>query len=127
MVEMEGSKPIYIQIAEWLENQMLSGYFQPHDKVHSQYTLADLFNINPATAAKGLNMLHDEHILYNKRGLGKFVTGDAVAIIRKKRKNDTLKRMLRDVVTEATHLQMDDAELMEMLRDAIHERGEDQA
>ncbi|TMN21173.1 GntR family transcriptional regulator [Lentibacillus cibarius] len=125
MVEMEGSKPIYTQIAEWLENQILNGHFQPHDKVHSQYTLADMFNINPATAAKGLNMLYDEQVLYNKRGLGKFVTDDAVSTIREKRKNDTLTRMLRDVVTEATHLRIDDEELMDMLKHMIDEqRGE---
>ncbi len=86
MFEMDGAKPIYIQIAEWLENQILNGYFRPHDKVHSQYTLADMFNINPATAAKGLNVLYDEQILYNKRGLGKFVTDAAVTTILEKEK-----------------------------------------
>ncbi|MFD2761845.1 GntR family transcriptional regulator [Lentibacillus juripiscarius] len=126
MFEMDGAKPIYIQIAEWLENQILNGYFRPHDKVHSQYTLADMFNINPATAAKGLNVLYDEQILYNKRGLGKFVTDAAVTTILEKRKNDTLKRMLRDVVIEARHLHIEDEELLAMLKTTIDEQKGDQ-
>ncbi|WP_217587227.1 GntR family transcriptional regulator [Lentibacillus saliphilus] len=125
MVDINGSKPIYIQIAEWVENEILRGHFKPNDKVHSQYTLADMFNINPATAAKGLNVLHDDRIVYNKRGLGKFVTDDAKAIILEKRKNETLKRLLRDVVIEANHLQIDEQELRDMLEDVIRDhKGE---
>ncbi|MUV38306.1 HTH-type transcriptional repressor YtrA [Lentibacillus sp. JNUCC-1] len=125
MLDMNGTKPIYIQIAEWIENEILNGQFKPHDKVHSQYTLADMFNINPATAAKGLNMLFEEDILYNKRGLGKFVTDQARDRVLEKRKNETLKRMLREVVSEAQHLQIDHKELIDMLQETIDDfKGE---
>ena len=79
--------PIYIQIAEWLENEILIGNFKANEKVHSQYTLAELFQINPATAAKGLTVLGEQAILYDRRGLGKFVAEDAIPIIKQKRKD----------------------------------------
>jgi len=47
----------------------LNENFKPDEKVHSQYKPADMFNINPVTAAKGLTLLFDENFLYNKRGL----------------------------------------------------------
>ncbi|MDY0410293.1 GntR family transcriptional regulator [Paracerasibacillus soli] len=72
-LDVDSIKPIYIQIAEWIENKILEGTFQQDEKVFSQYQLAEKFNINPATAAKGLHMLSEEDILYTKRGLGKFV------------------------------------------------------
>lgn len=72
------TKPIYIQMSEWIEMGIINGSFHAGEKVHSQYTLADMFTINPATAAKGLNILSDQNILFNKRGLGKFVSDNPV-------------------------------------------------
>ncbi|KYD22648.1 MAG: GntR family transcriptional regulator [Caldibacillus debilis] len=120
----DGLKPIYIQIAEWLENEILAGNFTADQKVYSQYQLAEMFNINPATAAKGLNILADEQILYKKRGLGMFVTTDAKEKILKKRKNRTLKRLVQEVVAEAKTLGVDVEELFAMIKKAYEEREE---
>lgn len=116
ILNTDGTKPIYIQIAEWLEMQILNGHFQVDEKVYSQYKLAEIFNINPATAAKGLNVLFDENIVYNKRGLGKFVTSNAKAIITEKRRNQTLKGLMREIVLEARLLQITDEELMKLFQ-----------
>ncbi|MFD1363598.1 GntR family transcriptional regulator [Lentibacillus salinarum] len=125
MINTDGTKPIYIQISEWIENEILNENFKPDERVHSQYKLADLFNINPATAAKGLTLLSEEKILYNKRGLGKFVAHDAKAIISDKRKNQTLKRLIQEVVVEAERLHVDEQELMELIRTTVNERKGD--
>jgi GntR family transcriptional regulator len=68
-LETDGIKPIYVQIAEWLETEILSGNIREDERIYSQYQLADMFNINPATAARGLNILADEKVLYKKEGL----------------------------------------------------------
>ncbi|MFC4620042.1 GntR family transcriptional regulator [Camelliibacillus cellulosilyticus] len=120
----DGSKPIYVQIAEWLENEILNESFRADDKVYSQYQLAELFNINPATAAKGLNLLADENILYKKRGLGMFVTDQAKDLILNKRKNQTLKRMIRELVAEAERLHVNEKELLELIQKAREYRGD---
>lgn len=122
LLDTSGMKPIYIQIAEWIEAEILNGNFLPHDKVYSQYTLADMFTINPATAAKGLTLLAEENILYSKRGLGKFVTPEAKEIIMDKRKNQTLKQLLEDVVVEAEQLKVDEQELIQLLQATIAKR-----
>jgi GntR family transcriptional regulator len=113
----ETSKPIYIQIAEWIETEILKGHFKQDEKVYSQYKLAEIFTINPATAAKGLNVLSDEKILYNKRGLGKFVASQAIERIRDKRKNVVLKRLIIELVDEAEQLQVSEPELIAMLQE----------
>lgn len=117
-LNLDGTKPIYLQISEWLENEILNGNFESDQKIYSQYQLADLFNINPATAAKGLNLLADEQILYKKRGLGMFVRHDAKAIIVNKRKNQTLKRLVQEIVQEAERLNVSKQELIEMIKTA---------
>jgi GntR family transcriptional regulator len=115
------SKPIYVQIAHWIETEILNNHFQADQKVYSQYQLAEMYTINPATAAKGLNLLVDEKILYKKRGLGMFVTEEAKQIILNKRKNQTLKQLVDELVQEANRLQISKQELIAMIQDANEE------
>lgn len=116
-LNLDGTKPIYIQISEWLENEILTGNFESDQKVYSQYQLAEIFNINPATAAKGLTILADEGILYKKRGLGMFVSSTAREMILSKRKNLTLKRMVMEIVMEASRLNVTREELIHMINE----------
>lgn len=123
ILNTDGTKPIYIQIAEWIETEIMNGHFKSDDKVYSQYQLAEMYTINPATAAKGLNLLVDEAILYKKRGLGMFVTLNAKERIMNKRKNQTLKRLVHEIVLEANRLHISEAELIEMIKDAQSGEG----
>ncbi|MGM0845122.1 MAG: GntR family transcriptional regulator [Bacillota bacterium] len=118
ILNSDSIKPIYIQIAEWLETEILGGNIEADAKVYSQYQLAEMLNINPATAAKGLNLLADDGILYKKRGLGMFVSTEAKSIILSKRKNQTLARLVEELVKEAEHLHVGEDELVEMIRSA---------
>lgn len=119
----DGMKPIYVQIAEWLETEILSGSIAQDEKIYSQYQLAEMYNINPATAAKGLKILADAEILYKKRGLGMFVSPSAQKMIQSKRKNETLKSLVVDLVLEAERLGIDEEELSGMIKEVKRDRG----
>lgn len=121
IINTNSTKPIYVQIADWLETEILVGHLKQDDKVYSQYQLAEMFNINPATAAKGLNILADAHILYKKRGLGMFVTKEAHKMILSKRKDETLKQMVENLVTEAKRLYVNQNELIDMIQSVYRE------
>ncbi|AGK99828.1 GntR family transcriptional regulator [Desulfoscipio gibsoniae] len=116
LLDTDSLKPIYVQIAEWLETEILNGNIAGDEKMYSQYQLADMFNINPATAAKGLNILANEKLLYKKRGLGMFVSSHARAAIRSKRINRNLKQLVLELVAEAKRLDVDEDELISMIR-----------
>lgn len=115
-VNLDSTTPIYIQIAEWLQHEIVAGRLQNDDKVYSQYQLAELFNVNPATAGKGLTILLEEQLLYKKRGLGMFVTPNAKDRILSKRRNETLTKMAQNLVVEAKRLLVSDEELLELIR-----------
>ncbi|MFC0472546.1 GntR family transcriptional regulator [Halalkalibacter kiskunsagensis] len=115
ILNSDSSKPIYVQISEWIETEILRGKITSDQKVYSQYQLADMFNINPATAAKGLTLLVDEQVLYKKRGLGMFVAKEAREIILKRRKSQTLKKLVTELVLEAERLEVSEEELFEMI------------
>ena len=120
----DSSIPIYKQIAQWLESEILNGHLEVDQKVFSQYQLADMFTINPATAAKGINLLVDEQILYKKRGLGMFVASGAKEAILYKRKNETLVSLITELILEANRLNMTKKELIGLINEVNIEEGE---
>ena len=118
-------KPIYVQIAEWLETEILNGHLPEEERIYSQYQLAEMFNVNPATAAKGLNLLADAAIVFKQRGLGMYVSRDAKQRIQAKRKNRLLQEMVKELVLEAKRLDVDGEELIGLIRQTIEESGDE--
>ena len=115
----DASTPIYVQIAQWLEDEILSGALPPDERIYSQYQLAELFNINPATAAKGLNLLADDGLVYKRRGLGMFVADGARARILEKRRSVTLSQLLEQLAAEAKRLAIPDEELLQLVKQTL--------
>ena len=111
----QSTTPIYMQIADWLEQEILADRLVPDGKVYSQYQLAEIFNINPATAGKGLTILVENNILYKKRGLGMFVVSDAKQRILATRRNETLTKMAKEIVQEAKRLAVKDEDLIALI------------
>ncbi|KQU63797.1 GntR family transcriptional regulator [Rossellomorea marisflavi] len=125
ILNSNSSKPIYVQIAEWIETEILSDALQADQKVYSQYQLSDMLNINPATAGKGLSLLVDEEVLYKKRGLGMFVSEKAKNIILMKRKNETLGELIGNLVKEAAYLNVSEDELIRLIREEMGRGNEE--
>lgn len=105
-------KSIYLQISQMIETDILRGILLEEERVPSTNELAKLYTINPATAAKGVNILVDEGILYKKRGIGMFVANGAVEKIRIRRKNAFYQMRLTELLTEARSLGISKDELI---------------
>lgn len=116
ILNTDSMKPIYVQIAEWLEGEILNGNIKEEERIYSQYQLAEMFTINPATAAKGLNILADETIVYKKRGLGMFVSPNAKQFILTKRRSQVLGKMIKELVLEANRLEVSESELNRLIQ-----------
>lgn len=110
-------KSIYIQISEMIENDILRGIILEEEKVPSTNELAKLYAINPATAAKGINILVDKEILYKKRGIGMFVSEGATKKIKENRKKNFLKDYIHTMMKEASNLGISKDELIEMIKE----------
>ena len=108
--------PIYLRLAQWLEDCILDGSLREDERVYSQYQLAEMFNINPATAAKGLGLLADRGAVYKKRGLGMFVSPEARKMIVEKRKGDIFEQIARQLVAEAKKLDISEDKLLTAIR-----------
>lgn len=108
-------KPIFIQIAEQLEDSIFTGIFPEETKIPSTNEIAALLNINPHTVLKGMNLLVDDEIIYKKRGLGMFVREGAVEKIRQKRQGQFYEQFVEALIQEANKLQMTKEEIISLI------------
>lgn len=116
-IDQKSLKPIYLQIAEGIEDDILNNLLGEDEQAYSQYQIAKQFNVNPATAAKGINLLVAEGILYKKRGLGMHVSVDAKKMIQEKRKDNFFSNYVKELLMEASKLGITKAELKHMIDD----------
>ena len=112
---IDDSKPIYLQVAEGIEDDILNGIINEEDQVLSTNQFAAIYGINPATAGKGINMLVDEGVLFKKRGIGMFVKEGAKDYIKGKRKKGFFNEYLCKMFCEAKKLDITKEELVEMI------------
>lgn len=114
-IDFESDKPIFVQIAEWLEDAILSNAFEEESQISSITEISVMCKINPATALKGINMLVDNEIVYKKRGLGMFVKEGAVKKLMKERKNKFYESYIAVLLDEAKKLNLNKEDIMEMI------------
>lgn len=112
---MDEGRPLFVQIAEMIENSIIDGSMPEEAQVPSTNELAAFHRINPATAGKGLAKLVADGILYKKRGIGMFVTAGARDALRFRRRDDFTRQYLKPLVTEARKLGMTVDEVKVML------------
>lgn len=113
---MDDSRPLFLQIAEQIENDILAGALPEESQVPSTNEFAAFHRINPATAGKGVNLLVDEGILYKKRGIGMFVAEGARSRLVAKRREQFSHEYVRPLLQEAAKLGITQEQLVELIR-----------
>ena len=114
---------IYLQIAQMLEDDILRGVYREEEQVPSTNELARAYNINPATAAKGINLLVSDGILYKRRGIGMFVSPGAGEKVKEKRRAAFYDGYIKPLAGEARSLGLTGEELAAMIRKALEEES----
>lgn len=114
-LNFDNERPIFIQIAEGIEDAILTGAYEEDSQIPSITEFSATYRINPATALKGISMLVEEGILYKKRGLGMFVAQGAVEKLKGKRKELFYDNFISSLVEEAKRLQLSKEEVITML------------
>lgn len=115
LLDLSSDKSIYVQIAEKIENEILLENLKEEDQAPSTNQFAKAYQINPATALKGMNILVDEGILFKKRGLGMFVAEGARNKILKKRQDSFFKDILPEIMIEANRLEISIEEIIDYM------------
>ena len=115
ILSFEDEKPIYLQLAEGIEDAIISGAFPEDTQIPSTTEISLQYKINPATALKGINLLVDHNIIYKKRGVGMFVATGAVEKLLEKRKVSFYESYIMSLIEEANKLQISKKEIVSMI------------
>jgi GntR family transcriptional regulator len=120
-------KPIFLQLAEAIEDNILKGIYAEETQIPSTTEVAVTLKVNPATANRGVNLLVDEGIIYKKRGVGMFVSAGAHEKILERRKKDFFKDFLLPLLDEAKKIGLTQEDVAALLDHsngkATHERS----
>ncbi len=116
MASFDDGQPIFQQIAEMIENDILNGTYTEDDQIISMSQFSRTFQINPATAVKGIALLVNEGILYKKRGLGMYVAKDAKKTIMGKRRTRFFNELVLKLFDAAGKIELTDEDVIEMIK-----------
>jgi DNA-binding transcriptional regulator YhcF (GntR family) len=120
-INFDSEKPIFLQIAEGLEDSILSGVYPEESQIPSITEFSVAYRINPATALKGINVLVDEGIVYKKRGIGMFVKSGAIDKLTLKRKEQFYESFISGLIKEAKRLGITKEEIESMVEKGFRE------
>jgi GntR family transcriptional regulator len=123
MAGLDEGTPLFAQVAERLAAEIADGGLAEGDRVPSTNELAAYYRINPATAAKGINLLADDGLLEKRRGIGMFVAAGARATLLGRRRAEFVARYVSPLLEEATRLGIGATELLALIRESSHAQG----
>ncbi len=112
-------KPLYVQIAQHLEDAIFTGVYAEETQIPSTTELSVSLQMNPATVLKGMNILVAENIIYKKRGLGMFVSTGATEKIKEKRQQNFFENFVTPLVLEAKKLELSEEEIKKLIERGV--------
>ena len=113
---MNDSQPVFMQIMEIIENDIVSGAYQADDLIISTTQISKVYSVNPATAVKAVSKLVDAGILYKRRGIGMCVAAGARRKIIRRRKDVFVNQTVDALLGEAETLGISLDELIRILK-----------
>ena len=114
---IDEGRPIFVQIAEGVEDSIVDGSLAEGAQAPSTNELAAFHRINPATAAKGVNMLVDKGILAKRRGIGMFVAVGAREALLTERRSAFADRFIQPLIAEARTLGLGPDDLARLVQE----------
>jgi DNA-binding transcriptional regulator YhcF (GntR family) len=112
---MSDSQPVFLQIMETIESDIITGVYQVDDLIISTTQISKVYSVNPTTAVKAISKLTDAGILYKKRGIGMCVAQGAREKITDRRKAVFLNQTIDSLLAEAKTLGISLDELVSVI------------
>ena len=105
-MEFKETQAIYLQIGDYVCEQILSGRWKDGDRIPSVRELGVALEVNPNTVMRTYDFLQNREIIFNKRGVGYFASDDALRKILSYREKEFLEQDLPPVFKNMTLLGM---------------------
>ena len=120
--DLENDRPIYLQLMERIQQDIIKGVYQPGGKIPSVRELALEAAVNPNTMQKALSELERSGLVYSQRTSGRFITEDKKLLSHMK--SELAKTHIHDFFTSMRQLGFCDEEILELVTEAIKKETE---
>lgn len=117
--ELDNERPIYLQLMERIQQDIVSGVYKAGDKLPSVRDLAMDAAVNPNTMQKALSELERSGLVHSRRTSGRFITEDKTML--KKLKDELASRHVQDFLEKMKQLGFCEEETLQKIQDAIKE------
>ena len=120
--ELDNDRPIYLQLMERIQQDIVSGIYKPGDRLPSVRDLAVEAAVNPNTMQKALSKLERSGLVYSQRTSGRFITEDKKLLSHMK--SELAKTHIRDFFTSMKQLGFCEEEILELVTEAMKKETE---
>lgn len=115
--DLDNKRPIYLQLMERIQQDIVSGVYMPGDKLPSVRDLALDASVNPNTMQKALSELERSGLVYSQRTSGRFITDDAEML--KEMKRNLAAEHIRNFFQKMHQLGFSDEETLKIIQETI--------
>ena len=114
---LDSDRPIFLQIIEHIQMDIISGTYAPGSKLPSVRELASFAAVNPNTMQKALSELERTGLVFSQRTSGRFITEDIAMI--NELKTELAKEQIKDFLVHMEKLGFENTETLQLLNDAV--------
>ena len=115
--DLDNDRPIYLQLMERIQHDIISGVYKPGDKIPSVRDLALDATVNPNTMQKALSELERNGLVYSQRTSGRFITDDEELL--KNMKMQLATEHIRQFFEQMHQLGFSDDETLQMIQETL--------
>ena len=119
--ELDNDRPIYLQLMESIQRDIIAGVYQPGDKLPSVRDLAVEAAVNPNTMQKALSELERNGLVHSYRTSGRFITEDKTML--RKMKEQQASRQIKEFIEKMRQLGYQDPERLSLIKETINGGG----
>lgn len=116
---LDSDRPIFLQIIEKIQLDIVSGIYKPGDKLPSVRELAQEASVNPNTMQKALSELERTGLVYSQRTSGRFITEDNDMIMQLK--SELAKEIIEEFLEHMRRLGFQNEETVKLMTETIKE------
>ena len=125
-IDKDSHRPFYEQLVIGIKEDILQGILEPGDQIPSVREMAKILLMNPNTISKAYKVLESEQVLVTVKGKGTFVK-QVESRPRDLRRIEELQQQFNELVIEAKHLQVNETEIKQWLKEADAKLGGNEA
>ena len=119
--ELDNDRPIYLQLMESIQRDIIAGVYQPGDKLPSVRDLAVEAAVNPNTMQKALSELERNGLVHSYRTSGRFITEDKTML--RKMKEQQASRQIKEFIEKMRQLGYQDPDILSLIKETINGGG----